>query len=253
MSTNKISLEICANSVASCIEAERGGATRVELCAGIPEGGTTPSIGMLVCALESVSIPVFPIIRPRGGDFLYTEEEVRIMECDIRMFVDLGVKGIVIGALTPEGRLDKTVCRRLIDAAQGVEVTLHRAFDMVRDQDEALEEAIELGFHRILTSGGAWSALEGLSTIVGLVNKSRGRISIMPGCSINTDNIARIASESGASEFHASLRRTLQSKMLYHNPHASMGGTVTIDEYSTTRTDASTVSEAVRILSDIKR
>ncbi|SJZ48419.1 copper homeostasis protein CutC [Porphyromonas cangingivalis] len=245
----KFTLEICANSIASCIEAERGGASRVELCAGIPEGGTTPSIGMVTCALERVSIPVFPIIRPRGGDFLYTKEEIDTMECDIRMFVDLGVPGVVIGALTAEGRIDKEVCARLIEAAQGRQVTLHRAFDMARDLDEALEDAIALGFDRILTSGGAPTAHEGLSTIRHLVDKSAGRISIMPGCGIGVSNIARIALESGASEFHGSLRTDIPSQMLYRNPHVSMGGTVTIDEYSTTQTDAKIVKEVVRILS----
>lgn len=245
----KITLEICANSIASCIEAERGGASRVELCAGIPEGGTTPSIGMVACALESVSVPIFPIIRPRGGDFLYSKEEIDTMEYDIRMSVDLGVPGVVIGALTTEGRIDKEVCTRLIEAAQGRQVTLHRAFDMTRDLDEALEDAITLGFDRILTSGGAPTAYEGLATIRHLVDKSAGRISIMPGCGIGVSNIAQIALESGANEFHGSLRTGIPSRMLYRNPRVSMGGTVTIDEYSTMQTDAKIVAEVVRILS----
>lgn len=248
----KSCLEICANSIASCIEAEHGGASRVELCAGIPEGGTTPSIGMVACALESVSVPIFPIIRPRGGDFLYSKEEIDTMECDIRMLVDLGVPGIVIGALTPEGRLDKTVCARLIEAAQGRQVTLHRAFDMTANFDEALEDAIALGFDRILTSGGAPTAHEGLATIRHLVQRCAGRISIMPGCGIAVSNIAEIAQESGAHEFHASLRTARQSRMLYRNPRVSMGGTVIIDEYSTTQTDASIVKEVVNILSATK-
>ena len=171
------------------------------------------------------------------------------MECDIRMLVDLGVPGVVIGALTAEGRIDKEVCMRLMEAARGRQVTLHRAFDMTRDLDEALEDAIDLGFDRILTSGGTPTACDGLGTIQRLVDRSAGRISIMPGCGIGVANIAQIALESGANEFHASLRSPLPSRMLYRNPRVSMGGTVTIDEYGTTQTDAKIVEEVVRILS----
>lgn len=248
---NVLRLEICANSLASCLEAERGGAARIELCAGIPEGGTTPSIGTVVAALELLSIPIYPIIRPRGGDFLYSKEEIDIMECDIRMLIDLGVPGIVIGALTPQGTLDKEVCKRLIEAAQGRDVTLHRAFDMTRDLDEALDDAISLGFGRVLTSGGTATAHQGIPTLRRLVERSAGAISIMPGCGITSANICDIARLSGAKEFHASLRTTIPSQMIYHNPLVSMGGSVTIDEYSQPQTSAALVSEVVQILTDI--
>lgn len=244
-------LEICAGSVASCIEAERGGASRIELCAALPEGGTTPSLGTVAVALERVEIPVFPIIRPRSGDFLYTQDEVDTMECDIRMFVDLGVRGVVIGALTPNGEIDCEVCRRLIDAAQGISVTLHRAFDMVCDYTKALEDAITLGFDRILTSGGAPNAFAGMQNISRLIEQADGRISIMPGSGIREDNIATIAWNTGAREFHASLRAPIESKMIYRNPHVSMGGSVTIDEYSLLQTDAKTVASVVRALQSV--
>lgn len=241
-------LEICAASVASCIAAEEGGAGRIELCAALTEGGTTPSFGMVAQVLERVSIPVFPIIRPRGGDFLYTPDEVEVMEADIRMLVDLGVPGVVIGALTPQGALDTATMQRLIEAAQGREVTLHRAFDMVAQQSQALEEAISLGCTRILTSGAAPTAYEGIPRLAQLIVQAAGRITIMPGSGVKAHNIRDIVAETGAVEVHASLKEAVPSRMIYRNSSVSMGGTVTFDEYSQNVTSAAAVRATLAAL-----
>ena len=190
--------EICANSVASCLAAQEGGAHRVELCAGIPEGGTTPSYGMIRSARESISIALNVIIRPRGGDFLYSEEELREMVYDIRTAKELGADGLVFGCLTLEGEVDMTAMKVLMDAAGDTPVTFHRAFDHSSDPFKALEDIICLGCTRILTSGCRPTALEGASLLSELVRKAGDRIIIMPGCGVKEDNIAEIARLSGA-------------------------------------------------------
>ena len=164
--------EICANSVASCIAAQEGGADRVELCAGIPEGGTTPSYGMIRNARQAISIGLNVIIRPRGGDFLYTEEEITEMVYDIEAARSLGADGLVFGCLTPEGNVDKKLMKRLMDAAGNIPVTFHRAFDHCRDPFKALEDIIELGCVRILTSGCRPTAFEGVELLAQLVEKA---------------------------------------------------------------------------------
>lgn len=241
-------LEICANSVASCIAAQEGGAQRIELCAGIPEGGTTPSYGMVKKAREAVSIGLNIIIRPRGGDFLYSPIEVEEMIEDIKILRTLGVDGFVFGALTPDGEVDKEVCKRLIEAAQGSPVTFHRAFDMAKDPKQALEDIIELGFDRILTSGCMPSALEGVSTIAMLVREAQDRIAIMAGCGVNASNVHEIVQMTGVKEVHGSFRSPIESKMRYRNSVVSMGGTVVVEEYSTPQTDAEKVKEIINII-----
>ena len=215
--------EICANSVASCIAAQEGGADRVELCAGIPEGGTTPSYGMIKSARESIAIALNVIIRPRGGDFLYTEGELREMVYDIHMAKELGADGLVFGCLTPEGEVDMSAMKLLMDAAGETPVTFHRAFDHSADPLKALEDIISLGCARILTSGCRPSALEGASLLAELVEKADGRIIIMPGCGVKENNIAEIARLSGAREFHFSARESVESGMIFRNPEVAMG------------------------------
>jgi len=234
-------IEICANSVASCVEAQKGGAMRVELCAGIPEGGTTPSQGTIAVTRELLEIPIHVIIRPRAGDFLYSPEEVRVMERDIAVAKDCGANGVVIGCLTPEGEIDCRLTERLIKCADGLSVTFHRAFDMCVDPMKALEELINMGCNRILTSGQMPTAEEGISLLKELVEKAIGRIIILPGCGINEKNINKIAEETGAEEFHLSAREAIQSGMVYRNPKVSMGGTVQVDEYAEPRTSAERV------------
>ena len=171
-------LEICAGSVESAIAARNGGAKRIELCAALEVGGVTPSAGVIAEARKVEGITLNVIIRPRGGYFLYNEYETACMEQDIRTCKQLGVDGVVIGALTAEGDIDTTICRRLIAAADGMSITFHRAFDMCRDAKKALKDLIALGCHRVLTSGQASTALEGIALLKELVEQANGRIII---------------------------------------------------------------------------
>ena len=242
-------IEICANSVASCVEAQKGGAYRVELCAGIPKGGTTPSYGEIVVARKLLNIKLNIIIRPRGGDFLYSEVEHQAMLHDIEMAKKLGVNGVVIGCLTADGKVDMQLNKELIDAAKGMNVTFHRAFDMCKDPFESLEQIISLGCDRILTSGQQPTAIEGVSLLKELVAKANNRIIIMPGSGINENNIATIAKETNAQEFHFSAREPIDSKMEYRNPDLKMGGTVvSIDEYAQNVTNAEKVKRTIEKL-----
>ena len=203
--------EICANSVASCIAAQEGGADRVELCAGIPEGGTTPSYGMIRSARASINIGLNVIIRPRGGDFLYSEEEIQEMIYDIHAAKELGADGLVFGCLTPEGEVDIPVMRRLMEAAGRTPVTFHRAFDHTRDPFKALEDIISLGCVRILTSGCQPTAYEGAPVIARLIIAADDRIIIMPGCGITEYNIREISGMTNAKEYHFSAREAVES------------------------------------------
>lgn len=242
----KYKIEICANSVASCLQAQKGGAYRVELCAGIPEGGTTPSYGETAVARQLLDIKLNIIIRPRGGDFLYSEVEHQAMLHDIEMAKKLGVDGVVIGCLKANGTIDMERNKELIDAAKGMNVTFHRAFDMCKDPFESLEQIISLGCDRVLTSGQQPTAIEGVSLLAELVAKANGRIIIMPGSGVNEENIATIAAETKATEFHFSAREPIDSKMEYRNPNLKMGGTVvSIDEFIQNITDAEKVRRTI--------
>ncbi len=245
--TNKYKLEICANSVESCIEAQKGGAYRVELCAGIPEGGTTPSYGDIVLARKLLEIKLNVIIRPRGGDFLYSDLEHMIMLKDIETAGKLGIDGVVIGCLTPDGKVDVKRNSELMEAAKGMSVTFHRAFDMCKDPFESLERIIDLGCDRILTSGQQPKAEQGVKLIKELIDKANDRIIIMPGSGINEDNIAMIVKNTGATEMHLSAREAMESGMTYRNPNLKMGGTaVVINEYEKQITNAERVKQTLR-------
>lgn len=198
--------EICANSVESCLAAQEGGADRVELCAGISVGGTTPSYGEIITARELLSIKLHVIIRPRGGDFSYNKIEADIMERDIRFAKEAGADGVVFGCLDSQGDIDLLLMKRFMLAAEGLSVTFHRAFDVCRHPLQALEQIIDLGCDRILTSGQQPTAEEGIPLLKGLVGKANNRIIILPGSGINENNIRRIATETGAREFHFSVR-----------------------------------------------
>ena len=231
-------IEICANSAQSCVEAEKGGATRVELCAGIPEGGTTPSYGEIKTAQALTSnIDINVIIRPRGGDFLYTEAEIQSMLLDIELCKQLGVHGVVFGCLTKEGYIYVPLMKRLIDAAKPLSVTCHRAFDVCRDPFTALEQLIELGCDRILTSGQQSDAVKGIPLLKELVAKAGDRIIIMPGCGVRENNIELIEKETGAKEFHTSARSIVYSRMEYRNENVPMGSSAVSSEFETVETD----------------
>lgn len=241
-------IENCANSVESAMRAQEGGAYRVELCAGIPEGGTTPSYGDILMARKNLDIKLHVIIRPRGGDFLYSPLEQEIMLHDIRTAKELGADGVVFGCLTPEGDVDMEAMRRMMEASEGMNVTFHRAFDMCRDPKKALEQIIELGCSRILTSGQEATAEQGIPLLKELVEQAAGRIIIMPGCGVNPSNVKKICDATGAVEFHFSGRSQKESGMIYRNPKVSMGGTVKIEEYFTDVTDPAKIRAAVDAL-----
>lgn len=216
--------EICANGVESCLAAQEGGADRVELCAGIPEGGTTPSYGEIKVARRLLTTTrLHVIIRPRGGDFLYSPLEVERMLEDIRVCRELGVDGVVIGCLNADGTLDMDANRRLVEAAEGMSVTFHRAFDRCRDPHLALEQLIQLGVDRVLTSGQQPTALEGIGLLRTLNALAAGRIIILAGCGVNENNVRQIREETGVREFHFSARTPVRSRMQFANPDVFMG------------------------------
>ncbi|KAM4670193.1 copper homeostasis protein cutC homolog isoform 2-T2 [Amazona ochrocephala] len=208
------------------------GAGRIELCAGLVEGGTTPSMGLLQVVKQCVRVPVFVMIRPRGGDFLYSDREVEVMKADIRLAKLHGADGLVFGALTEDGRIDTELCTALLAVCRPLPVTFHRAFDMVHDPLVALETLISLGFERVLTSGCDSSALEGLSLIKRLAEQAKGRIVVVPGGGITERNLQRILEGSTASEFHCSARSARDSGMKFRNPNVAMGASFSAPEYS---------------------
>ena len=217
-------MEVCVDSVESAVNAQRGGASRLELCSCLAEGGITPSLGLLRVVKCEVTIPVFVMIRPRGGDFAYSEQEFEVMKEDLRLIREVApADGFVFGILTPEGHVDEKRCRELMELAHPLPTTFHRAFDMTRDPFRAMETIISLKMERILTSGHDSSALEGLLLIKKLVEKAQGRIIIVPGGGINERNLERIMSGSGCNEFHCSARSSVSSVMSYCNQNIAMG------------------------------
>lgn len=240
-----IQMEVCANSLSSALAAQEGGAVRVEFCDNLPEGGTTPSYAQLKLAKELLHILVYPIIRPRGGDFLYSDLEFRLMKEDIKICKSLNCDGVVIGILKANGSIDKARCAELIELARPMKITFHRAFDMCNDLEQGLEDLIELGCERVLTSGAAASALAGATRIKALIKQAAGRISIMPGAGVKTDNIAEIIHITGAIEFHASAKHAVKSEMQFRNPNLSMG--TSEDEFSYDLTDVNTVKTLIQL------
>ncbi|MFD0324252.1 copper homeostasis protein CutC [Lysobacter gummosus] len=210
-------LEISANSLASALAAQAGGADRVELCENLREGGTTPSYGTLAVARDRLRIPLYVLIRPRGGDFLYDENDLAVMRADVETCVRLGCDGVVIGALDADGAVDAGVCAELIEAAGSLGVTFHRAFDAARDRAAALEAVIALGCERILTSGGAVDVEQGADHIAALVAQAAGRIALMAGAGVTAHNIAALAQRAQVGELHASAKAPRVSAMRYRN------------------------------------
>ncbi len=206
-------LEVAANSLASALAAQAGGAGRIELCTALELGGLTPSHAQIALVRERVRLPLYVLIRPRAGDFLYNDLEVETMRRDVEACAALGCDGVVIGALDADGDVDMARCRELVEAAGRMGVTFHRAFDMARDPSRALENVIALGAERILTSGGARSAMEGATCIRALVEQAGDRLVVMPGAGIDPENIATLRTLTGAEEFHASAKRELPSAM----------------------------------------
>jgi copper homeostasis protein len=204
------------------LAAQQGGADRIELFDNLAEGGTTPSQGSIAVARDRLQIPLFVLIRPRPGDFLYTALETEIMLRDIAYCRALGCDGVVIGALEADGGIDTVLCRELVSAAGPLGITFHRAFDAARDLPAALEQVVTLGCQRILSSGGQASALAGADTLAALVAQAGDRIAMMAGAGITAANIMEVAERSGCIELHASAKVTQRSAMRHHNP-ALMG------------------------------
>ncbi len=262
----KYQIEICASSMQSVINATRClGVDRIELCCALPLGGLTPSIGTLISTVEWLKvtkprIKIHVLIRPREGDFCYKEYEKYEMIRTIVLLLECGgVDGLVFGALKPNGDVDMDFCDEVIQLCTGKlgkigtfkpikNFTFHRAFDMCRDPQKALEQIISLGFNRILTSGCAATAEDGIPVLKTLIKQADGRIDIMPGCGINSKNIRKIAEATGAKSFHMSCSSEMESNMAYQNPKVSMGGTVHVDEYSLIQTDPEKVQACIDAL-----
>ncbi|OIO96560.1 MAG: copper homeostasis protein CutC [Anaerolineae bacterium CG2_30_64_16] len=239
--TGRIIFEVCIGSAEAAIAAQAGGADRVELCANLLEGGTTPSAGSIQLARQRIDIGLQVMIRPRGGDFCYTDGEFEIMKLDIAMAKKLGADGVVIGILNPDGAVDRARTGELVELARPMNVTFHRAFDMARDPYQALEDLIELGVDRVLTSGQEITAFEGLALIADLVQRAGDRIIVMPGGGIHERNIRKIVELSGAREVHAAAPATIASPMEYRNPNCFMGGELRPPEFALEVTDPSRV------------
>ena len=246
MSTTKQQplLEVCAGDLESVRAAAEGGAARVELCSALGEGGVTPSIGFIRQALLVPGLRVHVLIRPRGGDFLYTPEEVNAMVADIEACREAGAHGVVIGALTPDGDIDLPSCRRMIEAAGEMSGTFHRAFDLCRNPEEALDTILELGCDRLLTSGQAATALEGTPLLRRLHDRAAGRLVILAGGGVTPDNAADILIGSGTNEVHASARAGVTSPMRYRKEGVAMGAPGS-DEYSRKVTSPAIVAKIV--------
>ena len=211
-------IEIATSDFLTTKSAVEGGADRIELCANLAEGGTTPSYAHIKKSREAFAVPLFPIIRPRGGDFLYTKDEFEIMKNDIKLCKELGCEGIVIGLLNMDGTIDMTRTSELIELAYPLDVTFHRAFDRCKDPFAALEELIEIGCQRILTSGQKPTVSEGVDLIAELNHKADDRIIIMPGSGVRKENIKMLAEKTGCIEFHSSLRGKTKSPMQFIHP-----------------------------------
>jgi copper homeostasis protein len=224
-------LEICVDSVESAIAAERGGAQRVELCSDLTEGGLTPSLGLIRTVRSRIGIGVHVMIRPRAGDFLYSEDDFAVMRDDISAAAKAGADGVVLGLLTADGDVDVERTKELVKLARPMEVTFHRAIDMARDVEDALEEVIETGADRILTSGAEPTAMQGRHRIRELVRASKGRVGVMVGSGIRAENVQEIAETTGAVEFHAALRRAVPSPIRHQRRKVHLGDPG-VDDYA---------------------
>ncbi len=228
-------VEVCAYSLESCLTAQRAGVGRIELCGGMAEGGTTPSAGLIQLARQYLTIPLFVMIRPRGGDFLYTDDEFAVMQADINVARSLGADGVVLGILNADGTVDEFRTRQLVEQARPMPVCFHRAFDMTRDAAEALEAIIRTGAIRILTSGQQATAEAGISLLRDLVKQAAGRIEIMAGAGVNAENAERLWA-TGVDALHTSGSVRHESNMQFRQPAVSMAS-ATPGEYERIDTD----------------
>ncbi|KQZ98538.1 copper homeostasis protein CutC [Mesorhizobium sp. Root157] len=238
-------IEICVEGIDGLIAAQNAGADRVELCASLVEGGITPSLGTVRAALEVAKIPFHVIVRPRGGDFLYSEAEFRSMVADVRALAGLGVAGVVVGCLRGDGTIDEERMSELAEAAGTLNVTCHRAFDMTRNPAEALEALIRCKVGRVLTSGQRDTATEGAKLLAELVKQAAGRIIILGCGALDPANIGAVRRKAGLTEMHFAALKDVPSAMAYRNPHVGMGGTDLDREYRNTVTDEALVAATI--------
>ena len=246
---NKFLLECATDSVESALAAAKGGADRLELCANLIIGGTTPTLALYDEVRSYSDIPLFILIRPRFGDFLYTDYEANVICREIEMFQKAGAEGVVIGSLNKDGSLNAEHMKRFIDSAKDMSVTLHRAFDMCADPFETLKQAKELGVNTILTSGQAPSSLEGIDLYEKLIEKANGEISILAGGGIKASTIEKLLKQTSLTAFHMSGKIVVESSMEFRNPAVSMG-LPGISEYNIWLTDENNVREARRVLDE---
>ena len=239
--------ELCAYSVDACRVAARLGVNRVELCASPAEGGVTPSLATIERVAEIDSLDLSVMIRPRGGDFLYSDDEFETMLLDIERARTAGATGVVFGILTADGRVDVERTRRLVEAAKGMETTFHRAVDMANDYEQAVEDIIAAGCKRILTSGSYDKAIDGIGNIAKAVEISRGRIEIMAGSGVVAAN-AKALADVGVDALHFSAKRMVAGGMEYRNPRISMGGSAAVDEYALRVVDENEVNEILNLI-----
>lgn len=240
-------VEACVDSVASSLAAERGGAGRLELCDNLYDGGTTPSAGMISAVKAAVRIPVFVIIRPRGGGFVYTREEIGVMRLDIEAARMLGADGVVVGTLAKDARIDADQLETLVEAARDLPVTFHRAFDLARDQEQALEALMQRRVSRVLTSGGAARALDGVRAIASLVKRAAGQIGVMAGGGLREDNVQEIVQRTGVSEVHVRGTRLTQVAMQGARDGVALRKAMPKEEGAWEETDERRVREFVRL------
>lgn len=230
MSDNELIVEVCVDSPESALAAQQGGAMRVELCSGLIEGGVTPSAGLIATVRQNITIGLHVMIRPRGGDFSYSEAEFSVMQRDVLMAKQLGADGVVFGILDLDGQVDIQRTRQLVELARPLKSTFHRAFDMSVDIPRSLEAVIEAGAHRILTSGGSPTALEGALALRQLVATAAGRVIVMGCGGIDVQNVQTVLEKTGVREIHVGLRTLVESPMRYRNQSIPVG-TVPGNEY----------------------
>lgn len=238
-------VEACVDAIDAAIAAERGGAGRIELCGELLQGGVTPSAGLIGAVWERVQVPVFVLIRPRAGDFLYTDDERDVMLRDIALARSLDVDGVVIGALTRDGEIDVHTTQTLVDAAGPMEVTFHRAFDFARDHFLALETLIELGVDRVLTSGGAANALEGAPSLARLVELAGERIQILAGGSISAANVAQVVRLTHVREVHVRAASRVESEMRHRRTDVTLARPQAPGDYDRVVTNAAEMGRVV--------
>lgn len=247
----RFDIEVCVSSLEMAMEAEKGGADRIELCANLLEGGTTPSPALIKMTKESLKISTMVMIRPRGGDFCYSDIEFETMRNDILYCKSLNVDGVVLGILNPDGTIDKQRTKQLVEQARPMKVCFHRAIDMTKDYMQAFKDILECGCDRILTSGGENKAIDGVNQIAEIIKQSGNNIEIMVGSGISHENAKEIYQKTGVRHFHLSAKTFKPSKMEYRNPKVSMGGIKEVPEYDIIYTDPYKIKAIRKVLDSL--